>query len=87
MNNELEQKRLKFAVGRAETSLGIKSENLIVKSMGISGRRCQNGREEFAFHRNEHIVEYDFTAGSDAEAKAAAARLEELKKETAAAAR
>ena len=39
------------------------------------------------FGTEEHIVEYDFTAGSDAEAKAAAARLEELKKETAAAAR
>ena len=59
MNNELEQKRLLFAVGRAGKSLEIKTENLVVKARGISGRKCQNGREEFAFHRNEHIVEYD----------------------------
>lgn len=39
-------------------------------------------RTKTLFGTEEHIVEYDFTAGNDAEAEAASARLEQLKKET-----
>ena len=56
MNNELQQKRLLFAVKRAETGLEIKPENLIVKARQNSGRKCKNAREEFSYLRNNVIV-------------------------------
>ena len=41
-------------------------------------------RTKSLFGTEEHIVEYDFTAGDEKEAAAAAARLEEMKDKTAA---
>ena len=59
MNNELEQKRLIFAVARAEKGLQIKPENLVVKARKNSGRKCQNAREEFSYLRKNAIVSID----------------------------
>ena len=59
MNNELEQKRLIFAVARAEKGLEIKPENLVAKATRVSGHKCQTARDEFSYLRNNTIVNID----------------------------
>jgi len=59
MNNELEQKRLLFAVARAKKSLEIEPENLIVKTRRNTSSNCKNGREEFTYLRSKATLDID----------------------------
>ena len=59
MNNELERKRLLFAIARGERSLQFKPENLVAKARRVSGHKCQDARQEFSYLRNQAIVSVD----------------------------
>ena len=59
MNDALIQKRLKFAVNRVEAGFKVEPGSLIVKAKRNPGHKCKDGRDEFAFNRNNNIVKAD----------------------------
>ncbi len=59
MNNGLQQKRLLFEVARKKRQLKLDPRDVIVNENPNPGYRCKNGREEFAFLRNNVIVNTD----------------------------
>lgn len=59
MNNGLQQKRLLFEVARKQKQLALTPKDVIVNKNPNPSYRCKNGREEFAFIRNNSIINID----------------------------
>ena len=59
MNDKLQQKRLLFEVARKKRGLVLGINDVIVNENPNPSYKCKNGREEFAFIRNNSIINID----------------------------